>query len=131
MELLAGNARSALTHLLAASKAYPSNWKLQQMGESRQVIINNAMGCIYGSILRKPHLAYGFFRTAISACTPEGSAKESGLVSLPVPWRLALQYNVGLALLQARQTQPAFDCFLNVLQTFHSNPRIWLRLAEC
>ena len=41
-----------------------------------------------------------------------------------------LLYNLGLQQLYGGQPSAAFDSFLEVVQVYHSNPRLWLRLAE-
>lgn len=40
-------------------------------------------------------------------------------------------FNMGISLLHARKPEEAFDCLIEAVQTYHMNPRLWLRLAEC
>lgn len=40
-------------------------------------------------------------------------------------------FNLGINLLHARKPEEAFDCLIEAVQTYHMNPRLWLRLAEC
>lgn len=40
-------------------------------------------------------------------------------------------FNLGISLLHARKPEEAFDCLIEAVQTYHMNPRLWLRLAEC
>lgn len=44
--------------------------------------------------------------------------------------RHILLYNLGLLQLYGGHSLPAFDSLLEVVQVYHSNPRLWLRLAE-
>lgn len=45
--------------------------------------------------------------------------------------RYELLYNCGLLLLHAGHSSPAFECLIAIVPVFHSNPRLWLRVAEC
>lgn len=49
---------------------------------------------------------------------------------LGVNCRHILLYNLGLQQLFAGQPLSAFDSLLEVVQVYHANPRLWLRLAE-
>ena len=49
---------------------------------------------------------------------------------LGVNCRHVILYNLGLQQLFAGYTMAAFDSLLEVVQVFHSNPCLWLRLAE-
>lgn len=49
---------------------------------------------------------------------------------LGVNCRHILLYNLGLQQLFAGQPLAAFDSLLEVVQVYHANPRLWLRLAE-
>ena len=49
---------------------------------------------------------------------------------LGVNCRHILLYNLGLQQLFGGKPTAAFDSFLEVVQVYHSNPRLWLRLAE-
>ena len=49
---------------------------------------------------------------------------------LGVNCRHVLLYNLGLQQLYSNQPAAAFDSLLEVLQVYHANPRLWLRLAE-
>jgi CCR4-NOT transcription complex subunit 10 len=42
-----------------------------------------------------------------------------------------LAMNIGLVLLHANQPEDAFTYLLMAVKSFPSNPRLWLRLAEC
>ncbi|MEQ2165169.1 CCR4-NOT transcription complex subunit 10 [Goodea atripinnis] len=45
--------------------------------------------------------------------------------------RYELLYNCGVQLLHAARPLAAFECLMEAVQVYHSNPRLWLRLAEC
>jgi hypothetical protein len=49
---------------------------------------------------------------------------------LGVNCRHILLYNLGLQQLFADKPLAAFDSLLEVVQVYHANPRLWLRLAE-
>lgn len=42
-----------------------------------------------------------------------------------------LLYNMGVQLLHCGKIQAAFDCLIQAVQVYQTNPRLWLRLAEC
>lgn len=42
-----------------------------------------------------------------------------------------LMYSLGVSLLHAGLISKAFDCFTEVAQRLHNNPKLWLRMAEC
>ncbi len=87
-----------------------------------QLLIDNAIGCIYASTsIGKPNLAHRFFDSARLAASSHISTLT----------RYALIYNTGLCWLHCNQAEFAFDHLLAVLRVFPANPRIWLRLAEC
>ena len=45
--------------------------------------------------------------------------------------RHELLYNCGIQLLHLGRPLAAFECLMEAVQVYHSNPRLWLRLAEC
>lgn len=45
--------------------------------------------------------------------------------------RYELLYNCGIQLLHIGRPLAAFECLMEAVQVYHSNPRLWLRLAEC
>ena len=52
------------------------------------------------------------------------------LAVLGMNCRHVLLYNLGLQQLYAGHPNAAFDSLLEVVQMYHANPRLWLRLAE-
>lgn len=45
--------------------------------------------------------------------------------------RYELLYNCGIQLLHIGRPLAAFECLMEAVQVYHSNSRLWLRLAEC
>lgn len=45
--------------------------------------------------------------------------------------RYELLYNCGIQLLHIGRPLAGFECLMEAVQFYHSNPRLWLRLAEC
>lgn len=50
---------------------------------------------------------------------------------LGVNRRHEILYNLGIQLLFSGRPVVAFDCLVEAVQIYHTNPRLWLRLAEC
>ena len=50
---------------------------------------------------------------------------------LGVSRRHEILYNLGIQLLFSGRPIVAFDCLVEAVQIYHTNPRLWLRLAEC
>jgi hypothetical protein len=109
-------------------------------------VFDNAIGCVYASVLRKPNLANSFFylaRVAAVRCSKgatltegaiegaiEGTMKGTIERNLPMLSRYALLYNTGLCWLECNMPEYAFDHLITVIRAFPTNARIWLRLAE-
>lgn len=53
------------------------------------------------------------------------------LFSLSMSRHFELLYNTGIQLLHCSKPLPAFDCLIEAVKVYSSNPRLWLRLAEC
>lgn len=53
------------------------------------------------------------------------------LNSIGMSRHFELLYNMGIQLLHCGKAMPAFDCLVEAVQVFRSNPHLWLRLAEC
>lgn len=66
--------------------------------------------------------------TVISSDAPVASRS---LVTLGVNRRHEILYNLGIQLLFSGRPIVAFDCLVEAVQIYHTNPRLWLRLAEC
>lgn len=74
------------------------------------------------------HSEMGFVWNVISLDVPLSSRP---LVSLGVSHRHEILYNLGIQLLFSGRPVVAFDCLVEAVQIYHTNPRLWLRLAEC
>ncbi|NWW33064.1 CNO10 protein, partial [Panurus biarmicus] len=62
-----------------------------------------------------------------------GCKKFSGrpMCTLLTNKRYELLYNCGIQLLHIGRPLAAFECLIEAVQVYHSNPRLWLRIAEC
>lgn len=67
-------------------------------------------------------------KIVISSDAPVSSRS---LVTLGVNRRHEILYNLGIQLLFSGRPVVAFDCLVEAVQIYHTNPRLWLRLAEC
>ncbi|CAG2214412.1 unnamed protein product [Mytilus edulis] len=99
------------------------------------------MGCIH-FYLRKHHLGAFYFRKAIQENEnalrditrgAEHNKNLSGkpLHSIGMSRHYELLYNMGIQMLHCGKPVAAFDCLVEAVQVFRTNPRLWLRLAEC
>ncbi|ELT87157.1 hypothetical protein CAPTEDRAFT_171307 [Capitella teleta] len=126
-EHMRGNYRKAVKILSSApnptsSDSYPS-------------IYYNNMAVLHFH-MKKPHLAAFYLRKA-----SQENASRTGYTddiaseftsdhydtSLPN----IMLYNMGVSLLHCAKPKPAFECLIQSVHAFPSNPRLWLRLAEC
>jgi len=53
------------------------------------------------------------------------------MIGLRLSRRHEILYNLGIQLLFAGRPNTAFECLVESLQCYHTNARLWLRLAEC
>lgn len=135
-EHLRGNHKKAMKMLGSVSTS-----DFTEAGECMPVMYNNNLGCIHFH-LSKHHLGAFHFRKAFQE--NENAIKDikrgaehnknlSGktLNSIGMSRHFELLYNMGIQLLHCGKAMPAFDCLVEAVQVFRSNPRLWLRLAEC
>ncbi|CAL1547442.1 unnamed protein product [Lymnaea stagnalis] len=87
--------------------------------------------------LRKPNLAICHIRDALKHnekvmkdAVPNDKARPPLQLSY-VSQHYVLYYNLGVLQLHSKRPHLAFDCFVECVQVYHRNPRLWLRLAEC
>ena len=59
------------------------------------------------------------------------SLNNRPLCTLSLNCRYHLLYNLGVQMLHDGRPLVAFDCLIESVQVYQSNPRLWLRLAEC
>ncbi|XP_037817098.1 CCR4-NOT transcription complex subunit 10 isoform X2 [Lucilia sericata] len=93
-------------------------------------LIANNMGVIH---LRVRHyaIAANFFQNAISFDKHVAvNLRNIRLHHMSSVKSCEILYNLGIAMLHLRRPKEAFQCFLVPLKTYHSNPRLWFRIAE-
>ncbi|XP_013383566.1 CCR4-NOT transcription complex subunit 10 [Lingula anatina] len=135
-EYLKGNYKKANKVMNSAS---PHRHFLET-GECIPVMYYNNLGCIHFH-LRLHNLGAYYFRKAMQeneAAVKELNKGDGGksisgkpLYCLSVSKHYELLYNMGLQLLHCGKPSAAFDCLIEVVQVYQTNPRLWLRLAEC
>lgn len=71
--------------------------------------------------------------SAFLCCYYKPAKKFTGIpmCALLANKRYELLYNCGIQLLHIGRPLAAFECLMEAVQVYHSNPRLWLRLAEC
>ncbi|MBN3273549.1 CNO10 protein, partial [Polyodon spathula] len=102
----------------------------------------NNLGCIHFS-MGKHNLGIFYFKKALqendhtcSQLVASGTGQAKNFSGIPMCTLLAnkryeLLYNCGIQLLHIGRPLAAFECLIEAVQVYHSNPRLWLRLAEC
>ncbi|XP_044062431.1 CCR4-NOT transcription complex subunit 10 isoform X2 [Siniperca chuatsi] len=137
-EYLRGNYRKAVKLLNSSNIAeHPGPIKT---GECVRCMFWNNLGCIHFA-MGKHNLGIFYFKKALQendhTCTQLGdngqSKKFTGIpmCALLANKRYELLYNCGIQLLHIGRPLAAFECLMEAVQVYHSNPRLWLRLAEC
>ncbi|KAJ7399252.1 CCR4-NOT transcription complex subunit 10 [Pitangus sulphuratus] len=139
-EYLRGNYRKAVKLLNSANIAeHPGFMKT---GECLRCMFWNNLGCIHFA-MGKHNLGIFYFKKALQenddACAQLGTGssdpgkKFSGrpMCTLLTNKRYELLYNCGIQLLHIGRPLAAFECLIEAVQVYHSNPRLWLRIAEC
>uniref|UniRef100_A0A3Q2D707 CCR4-NOT transcription complex subunit 10 n=1 Tax=Cyprinodon variegatus TaxID=28743 RepID=A0A3Q2D707_CYPVA len=134
-EYLRGNYRKAVKLLNSSNIAeHPGPFKT---GECVRCMFWNNLGCIHFA-MGKHNLGIFYFKKALQendhTCAQLGDGKK--LTGIPMcallsNKRYELLYNCGVQLLHASRPLAAFECLMEAVQVYHSNPRLWLRLAEC
>ncbi|XP_067927945.1 CCR4-NOT transcription complex subunit 10-like [Watersipora subatra] len=135
-EYLRGNLEKAMRILNSITPATSP----KRLVDTSSVLFYNNLACIH-MMMRKHYLGSFYFKKALTE--NENLAKElkletlghgiSGkpLFSLPMSRHFELLYNTGIQLLHCSQPVAAFDCLVEAVKVYSSNPRLWLRLAEC
>ncbi|KAM3821884.1 CCR4-NOT transcription complex subunit 10 isoform 2-T2 [Vipera latastei] len=139
-EYLRGNYRKAVKLLNSSNIAeHPGFMKT---GECLRCMFWNNLGCIHFA-MGKHNLGIFYFKKALqendNACAQLGTSgtdpgkKFSGrpMCTLLTNKRYELLYNCGIQLLHIGRPLAAFECLIEAVQVYHSNPRLWLRIAEC
>ncbi|KAL3060738.1 CCR4-NOT transcription complex subunit 10 isoform X1 [Trematomus bernacchii] len=139
-EYLRGNYRKAVKLLNSSNIAeHPGPIKT---GECVRCMFWNNLGCIHFA-MGKHNLGIFYFKKALQendhTCAQLGdgsNAQAKKFTGIPMCALLAnkryeLLYNCGIQLLHIGRPLAAFECLMEAVQVYHSNPRLWLRLAEC
>ncbi|AWP15806.1 putative CCR4-NOT transcription complex subunit 10 [Scophthalmus maximus] len=139
-EYLRGNYRKAVKLLNSSNIAeHPGPIKT---GECVRCMFWNNLGCIHFA-MGKHNLGIFYFKKALQendhTCAQlgdgnNGQAKKfTGIpmCALLANKRYELLHNCGIQLLHIGRPLAAFECLMEAVQVYHSNPRLWLRLAEC
>ncbi|XP_078253755.1 CCR4-NOT transcription complex subunit 10 [Rhinoraja longicauda] len=139
-EYLRGNYRKAVKLLNSANITdHPG---FLSTGECIRCMFWNNLGCIHFA-MGKHNLGIFYFKKALQendvACVPlTGTSTDQGkkfsgrpMSSLLTNKRYELLHNCGIQLLHIGRPLAAFECLMEAVQVYHSNPRLWLRLAEC
>uniref|UniRef100_A0A8D3D340 CCR4-NOT transcription complex subunit 10 n=1 Tax=Scophthalmus maximus TaxID=52904 RepID=A0A8D3D340_SCOMX len=134
-EYLRGNYRKAVKLLNSSNIAeHPGPIKT---GECVRCMFWNNLGCIHFA-MGKHNLGIFYFKKALQendhTCAQLGDAKKfTGIpmCALLANKRYELLHNCGIQLLHIGRPLAAFECLMEAVQVYHSNPRLWLRLAEC
>ena len=135
-EYVRHNERKAVKILNSASKEN----QVLKTGECVSAMYFNNLGCLHFQ-MQKYNLASFYFRRAIAenekALALIGTADKSNplnsrpLCTLSLNCRYHLLYNLGVQMLHDGRPLVAFECLIESVQVYQSNPRLWLRLAEC
>ncbi|XP_042188212.1 CCR4-NOT transcription complex subunit 10 isoform X1 [Callorhinchus milii] len=139
-EYLRGNYRKAVKLLNSANiTEHPG---FLNTGECIRCMFWNNLGCIHFA-MGKHNLGIFYFKKALqendAACMQlSGSSTDQGkmfsgrpMCTLLTNKRYELLHNCGVQLLHIGRPLAAFECLIEAVQVYHSNPRLWLRLAEC
>ncbi|TRY85370.1 hypothetical protein DNTS_016399 [Danionella cerebrum] len=140
-EYLRGNYRKAVKLLNSSNIAeHPGPLKT---GECVRCMFWNNLGCIHFA-MGKHNLGLFYFKKALQendhtcAQLGDGSNGQATKKFTGIPMcallankRYELLYNCGIQLLHLGRPLAAFECLMEAVQVYHSNPRLWLRLAEC
>uniref|UniRef100_A0A7M4FTT7 CCR4-NOT transcription complex subunit 10 n=1 Tax=Crocodylus porosus TaxID=8502 RepID=A0A7M4FTT7_CROPO len=107
--------------------------------------VMNTAGNSAPSLFLKSNFEYlrGNYRKAVKLLNSANIAEHPGFMktgkkfsgrpmcTLLTNKRYELLYNCGIQLLHIGRPLAAFECLIEAVQVYHSNPRLWLRLAEC
>ncbi|XP_015212573.2 CCR4-NOT transcription complex subunit 10 isoform X1 [Lepisosteus oculatus] len=139
-EYLRGNYRKAVKLLNSSNIAeHPG---VMKTGECVRCMFWNNLGCIHFA-MGKHNLGIFYFKKALqendhtcaqlSASSNGQGKKFSGIpmCTLLANKQYELLYNCGIQLLHIGRPLAAFECLIEAVQVYHSNSRLWLRLAEC
>ncbi|GBP24375.1 CCR4-NOT transcription complex subunit 10 [Eumeta japonica] len=125
---LIGEANDSI-NTLGQYKKLKLNYDLKNQGEDIWAALNNNLGVSYLSIV-KPFLATKYLQNAVKEHFRAMESDDSKRL-ITCRDRPFYVHNLGVALLAANKPDGAFECLVEAIRHYPSNPRIWLRLAEC
>ncbi|GFT71808.1 CCR4-NOT transcription complex subunit 10 [Nephila pilipes] len=139
LEYQRGNYRKALKLLNSVTLPDDISKYFRETGDCLPAIFYNNVGCIH-FYMGKPNLGHFYTKKALTEfeieilkmCDSSDNKLSSlplHLLSISIPHQL--MYNIGIQYLQAKKFHKAFTFFVEVVKSYHSNPRLWLRIAEC
>ncbi|XP_071507714.1 CCR4-NOT transcription complex subunit 10-like [Diadema antillarum] len=112
----------------------PEGLDHRQTGQCILVMYFNNLTCVHYA-MHKYHLGAHYARRALQenakAVKELPKRANRAIQTLGINHHHELLYNTGIVLLHAGRPLPAFDCLVEAVQVFPTNPRLWLRLAEC
>ncbi|XP_055931467.1 CCR4-NOT transcription complex subunit 10-like [Argiope bruennichi] len=138
LEYQRGNYKKALKLLNTVSLPDDISKYFKETGDCLPSIFYNNVGCIH-FYMGKPNLGHFYteralkeFENEIAKLTDSNDSKSPRpLYVMSISTKHQLMYNLGMQYLQAKKFHKAFSCFVEVVKSYHSNPRLWLRIAEC
>ncbi|GIZ01521.1 CCR4-NOT transcription complex subunit 10 [Caerostris extrusa] len=139
LEYQRGNYRKALKLLNSVTLPDDVSKYFRDSGDCLPAIFYNNVGCIH-FYMGKPSLGAFYTDKALKEFDTElnkvsdqsaNNLNSRPLHLLSISTKHQLLYNLGMQNLQARKFHQAFTCFVEVMKSYHSNPRLWLRIAEC
>ncbi|GFQ92093.1 CCR4-NOT transcription complex subunit 10-A [Trichonephila clavata] len=139
LEYQRGNYRKALKLLNSVTLPDDVSKYFWETGDCLPAIFYNNVGCIH-FYMGKPNLGHFYTKKALTEFESEivklcdlldnkHSTLPLHLLNISIPHQL--MYNIGVQYLQAKKFFKAFTFFVEVVKSYHSNPRLWLRIAEC
>uniref|UniRef100_A0AAQ5ZKH7 CCR4-NOT transcription complex subunit 10 n=1 Tax=Amphiprion ocellaris TaxID=80972 RepID=A0AAQ5ZKH7_AMPOC len=147
------NQKAEFAAVIEAAKSKMHQYKVRayiQMKSSKACkreikSVMNTAGNSAPSLFLKSNFEYlrGNYRKAVKLLNSSNIAEHAGpiktakkftgipMCALLANKRYELLYNCGIQLLHIGRPLAAFECLMEAVQVYHSNPRLWLRLAEC
>ncbi|XP_050395792.1 CCR4-NOT transcription complex subunit 10 isoform X1 [Patella vulgata] len=131
LDFLRGNYKKAMKGL----SGLPQTQVISEHGECLTMMYYNNLACIHFQ-MKKHHLGALHLRKSLqenenAIKDPRYTEKDRPLNMMGMSRHYELLYNMGIQLLHCGKSQPAFDCLIQAVQVYQTNPRLWLRLAEC
>lgn len=122
LEFMRGNYRKTVKVLNTAIGQSSLDTRLTAM-------YNNNIGCVHFHT-GKPNLGCFYFSKALKGYL-ENRFNGGAIGNFDCKLYYQLLYNFGLQNLYAGNYPSAFDCLIEAVRFYSTNPRLWLRIAEC